>query len=52
MWKVKNLIALKMWGRDRVKVEGSVGKLSQNALFSNFPQNFITQGNFGPKICN
>ena len=35
-----------MWGRNRVKVEESVGKLSQNALFSNFPQNFYTRGKF------
>ena len=39
--KLKNPIAFKMWGRERVKVEKSVGKLSQNALFSNFPLKFL-----------
>ena len=49
--KFKNPVILKMWGRERGKVEGSVGKLSQNAFlsFSNFPQIFITGGNFWSK---
>ena len=48
--KLKNLIAFKMWRRERVKVEKSVGKLSQNTLFSNFPpQILITEENFWSK---
>ena len=43
---LKNPIVLKMWGRERLIVEESVGKLSQNALFSNFPQNFHKRGKF------
>ena len=50
--KLKNQIVFKMWGRARVKVEETVEKLSQSALFSNFPQNFIPEGNFWLKICN
>ena len=38
-----------MWGRERVKIEGSVGKLSQNALFQIFQQIFTTEGNFRSK---
>ena len=38
--KLKNAIVLKIWGKERVKIEGSVGNVSQSALFSNF----------GPKI--
>ena len=34
---LKNPIVLKIWGREKGKVERSVGKLSQNALFSNPP---------------
>ena len=40
----KNPIVLKMWGWERVKVEGLVGKLSQNALFSNFSENCYNHG--------
>ena len=48
--KLKNPIAFKMWGRERVKVEKSVEKLSQNALFSKFsPQILITEENFWSK---
>ena len=42
--KFKNPIVLKMWGRERGKVEGSAGKLSQIALFSNFPPKFYNWG--------
>ena len=35
-----------MWGRERVKVEESVGKLAKNALFSNFSSNSYNQGKF------
>ena len=48
--KLKNPIALKMWWGDRVKVEGSVENLSQNALFSNFaPKLLQPKEIFGPK---
>ena len=44
--KLKHPIILKMWRRDKVKVDGSFENLSQNALFSNFaPNSYI----FGPK---
>ena len=35
-----------MLGRERVKVEESVGKLAKNALVSNFPSNSYNQGKF------
>ena len=42
-----------MWGRDRVKAEESVDKLSQNALFSNFALKILKLRKiFGQKICN
>ena len=40
--KLKNQIVLKMWGKERGKVEGLIGKLSQNALFSTFPPKFYS----------
>ena len=42
----------KCGGGEIVKIERSVGKLSQNVLFSNFPKNFINEGILGPKLCN
>ena len=41
-----------MLERKRVNVEKSIGKLSQNALFSDFPKIFIAEGNFCPEIHN
>ena len=39
-----------MWGRERVKVEETVGKLSQHALFSKFRSEFLyPRKTFGPK---
>ena len=41
---LKSPTVLKIWGRERGKMEGPVGKLSQNSLFSNFPHIFIVEG--------
>ena len=35
-----------MWERDRVNAQGSVEKLSQNALFSNFAPKIYNRGKF------
>ena len=37
----KSPVVLKMWGRERLKVEKSVRKWSQNAFFANFPLKFL-----------
>ena len=49
----KNSVVPKMWGRERLKVEKSIGKWSQNAFFANFPLKFLLQREvFGREICN
>ena len=45
-WKVKKSNCPLNVGRERVKVEKSFGKLPQNALLTDFPQNFYTRGKF------
>ena len=42
----KNSVVPKMWGTERLKVEKSVRKWSQNALFANFPLKFYNRGKF------